>query len=481
MIKKLLFVGMMFNFALAGSQAYFIPKKNYKNFYLDKDLISLKKQVLKVKSYGIFSGSAKFILGYFENLYVPTTSIPPGTKFMLNLILGKNNTSVKDIYFKPDTSYIDTYFIFPTDYVKNVQAPFDPIFQVGSTDGKVSCVYKVNFITNKPINAYRPYSFMYINNNGEPRYLSFEMKLTHILNPDSYLLYKSQDLEKPRYSNIPINFNINVYSDVFKGINLNQSFNSNLTLRYLPQFALLTDNITKESIREHILSFKIVNNKKLLGNVNIVSGKLKISFSADLYLTICLEKNGKENCLIKDKFVKKDSNVTLDPKLIFEKYKGGKLKIYWKFPYSGETTIYLPYSDLQNAKVLHICNIQKPNFMKLNISLKAKVVENLPEPICKDYSYTLFKGNILELPKSKIQYVSLEVIGNGKVQCYDKIGKLYPLYCINIDVSKYRPKDASNYAFKFIITNAKPEEIVVSSKNIPSGASPVYHKNPYRY
>ncbi|HIP93370.1 MAG TPA: hypothetical protein EYH39_03050, partial [Desulfurobacteriaceae bacterium] len=230
MIKKLLFVGMMFNFALAGSQAYFIPKKNYKNFYLDKDLISLKKQVLKVKSYGIFSGSAKFILGYFENLYVPTTSIPPGTKFMLNLILGKNNTSVKDIYFKPDTSYIDTYFIFPTDYVKNVQAPFDPIFQVGSTDGKVSCVYKVNFITNKPINAYRPYSFMYINNNGEPRYLSFEMKLTHILNPDSYLLYKSQDLEKPRYSNIPINFNINVYSDVFKGINLNQSFNSNLTL-----------------------------------------------------------------------------------------------------------------------------------------------------------------------------------------------------------------------------------------------------------
>jgi len=322
---------------------------------------------------------------------------------------------------------------------------------------------------------------MYVNNKGEPRYLSFEIKLNNILNSKKDLLYKSQELKKVRYLNIPISYNINISSALLKGIQLDKSSNSNLTLKYLPQFALLTDNITKENIREHILSFKIVNNKKLLGNVNIVSGKLKISFSADLYLTICLEKNGKENCLIKNKFVKKNNMVVLDPKLVFEKYNGGKLKIYWKLPDAGKATIYLPYSDLQNAKILHICNVKKPKFMKLNISLDAKVMENLPLPSCRDYSYTLFKGNILELPKSKIQYVSLEVIGNGKVQCYNKIGKLYSLYCINIDVSKYRPKDASNYAFKFTITNAKPEEIIVSSKNIPNGASPVYHKNPYRY
>lgn len=471
----------MFNFALAGTQAFFIPKKNYKSFYLDKDLISLKKQSLKIKSNDIFSASAKFILGYFENLYIPTTSISPGTRFTLSLNLKENNTLVKDIYFKPDTSYIDTYFIFPTDYVKNAQIPFDPIFQVGSTDGKVSCVSKVSFITNKPVNSYRPYSFMYINSKGEPRYLSFEMKLNDILDSKKDILYSSQDLEKVRYLNIPISLNVNISSNSLKGVKVNKSFNTNLTLKYLPQFALLTDNITKENIREHILSFKIVNNKNLLGNVNIVSGKLKITFSSDLYLTICLEKNGKETCLIKNKFIKKNSSVTLNPKLVFEKYNEGRLKIYWKFPDSGKATIYLPYSDLQNAKVLHICNIKKPKFMKLNITLNAKVMENLPYPSCQDYSYTLFKGNILELPKSKIQYVSLEVIGNGKIQCYDKIGKLYSLYCINIDVSKYRPKDASNYAFKFIVTNAKPEEIIVSSKNVPNGAFPVYHKHPYKY
>jgi hypothetical protein len=388
---------------------------------------------------------------------------------------------IEDIYFKPETSCIDTYFIFPADYVKNAQIPFDPIFQVGSTDGKVACVSKVNFVTNKPINAYRPYSLMYLNGNGTPKFLSFEMKLNHILNPESYLLYKSQDLEKARYSNLPINFKINIYSKLIKGIKVNQSFTSNLRIKYLPQFALLTDNITRESIRDHILSFKIVNNKNLLGNVNIISGKLKINFSQDVYLTICLEKKGKEECLIKNKFVSKDSDVILDPKLVFEKYNGGKLKIYWRFPYSGETTIYLPYSHLQNAKIPHVCNVQKPSFMKLKVSLEAKAIENLPTPICQNYSYTLFKGNILEIPKSKIQYVSLEVIGKGKVQCYNKIGKLYPLYCINIDVSKYRPKDASNYAFKFIITNAKPEEIIVSSENAPNGASPVYHRNSYRY
>ncbi len=481
MIKRFLSIGVVFNLAFAGTQSLFVSTKNYKDFYLDKELFFLKKQPIEMKSYGIFSGSAKFVLGYFESLYIPTTSIPPGTKFTLAFSLDKNNNIIENVYFKPETSCIDTYFIFPADYVKNAQTPFDPIFQVGSTDGKVACVSKVNFVTNKPINAYRPYSLMYINDSGMPKFLSFELKLNRILNPESYLLYKSQDLEKPKYSNLPINFKINVYSKSIEGIKINQSFNSNLTVKYLPQFALLTDNITKESIRDHILSFKIINNKSLLGNVNIISGELKINFSQDVYLTICLEKNGKKDCLVKDKFVNKNSYVILDPKLVFEKYNGGNLKIYWRFPYSGETTIYLPYSDLQNAKILHICNIQKPNFMKLNISLSAKVVENLPTPVCQNYSYNLFKGNILEIPKSKIQYVSLEVIGNGKVQCYNKIGKLYPLYCVNIDVSKYRPKDASNYAFKFIITNSKPEEIIVSSENVPNGVFPVYHKNPYRY
>ena len=482
MIKKLLLNFLItLGYALAGTSSVFISAKDYKSYYLDKDLYFLKKKNIELKTYGIYSGAAKFVLGYFESLYVPTTAIPPGTKFRLGFNFDKNNGYIENVYFKPETSCIDTYFLFPASKLLNITKLSNPSTQVGSTDGKVACISQVTFITNKFVDAYKPYAFMYINDQSIPKFLSFEIKLKHILNPESFLLYNSTTFNTPRYSNLPVDFNVYITSSELQGIKVNQKFNSKLKVKYQPQFALLTDNVTKENIKEHILKLKIANNENLLGKVKILSGKLNIKFSKNVYLTLCLEKDGNKTCVIKNKYYPQNSVLSLDAKTIFEKYNGGYLIISWKFPSVGDTTLYLPYSDLQNAKILHICNVIKPNNMKIDISLDANVFEALPTPVCQNYSYELFKGNILEVPAAKIQYVSLEVIGNGQIKCYKNIGKLYPLYCINIDVSKYRPKDAQNYTFKFIITNAKPEEIVVSSENNPNGAFPVYHKNPYRY